>query len=207
MVGALDSGQTVWVSAAAGAVGSIAAQLAQLHGNRVIGSAGSDDKVNWLRNDLGLDAAFNYRAEDPTAALARLAPEGIDVYFDGVGGSHLEAALEGLRRGWTSRHVWISLGLHLVANRAAKPVPCSRKRHRAAWFSREQQPSPLARSAKRDRPPPQGGSDQPPGNRVRGNCVRSCRPGQLDGGVDGRQDPGEDLSASRSDSSVPHGCR
>ena len=99
LVGALESGQTVWVSAAAGAVGSIAAQLAQLHGNRVIGSAGSDDKVNWLRNDLGLDAAFNYRAEDPTEALARLAPDGIDVYFDGVGGSHLEAALESLRRG------------------------------------------------------------------------------------------------------------
>ena len=99
LVGALDSGHTVWVSAAAGAVGSMAAQLARLHGNRVIGSAGSDDKVNWLRHDLGLDAAFNYRAEDPTDSLARLAPDGIDVYFDGVGGSHLEAALESLRRG------------------------------------------------------------------------------------------------------------
>jgi NADPH-dependent curcumin reductase CurA len=87
------------VSAAAGAVGSIAAQLAHLHGNRVIGSAGSPDKVKWLQNDLGLDHAFNYKVEEPTDALRRLAPDGIDVYFDGVGGSHLVAALVSLRRG------------------------------------------------------------------------------------------------------------
>lgn len=99
LVGALEGGRTVWVSAAAGAVGSIAAQLAHLHGNRVVGSAGSADKVRWLRDDLGLDHAFNYREEAPADALGRLTPDGIDVYFDGVGGSHLEAALVSLRRG------------------------------------------------------------------------------------------------------------
>ena len=98
LVGALEGDQTVWVSAAAGAVGSIAAQLAHLHGNWVIGSAGSDDKVTWLLDELHVDAAFNYKTVDPASALSRYAPDGIDVYFDGVGGSHLEAALMSLRR-------------------------------------------------------------------------------------------------------------
>jgi NADPH-dependent curcumin reductase CurA len=94
----LRDGDVVWVSAAAGAVGSLAAQFAKLKGNFVIGSAGSDEKVAYLRDELGLDAAFNYK-DGPVADLLRAAaPDGIDVYFDSVGGDHLEAALESLRR-------------------------------------------------------------------------------------------------------------
>ncbi len=98
VVDALEGGDTVWVSAAAGAVGSLAAQIAKLRGNRVIASAGSDEKVAWLRDDLGIEA-FNHRDADLGAQLRALAPHGIDVYFDSVGGRHLEAALDHLNRG------------------------------------------------------------------------------------------------------------
>ncbi|HEV3055892.1 MAG TPA: NADP-dependent oxidoreductase [Solirubrobacteraceae bacterium] len=94
----LREGDVVWVSAAAGAVGSLAAQFAKLRGHRVIGSAGSDEKVGYLQDELGLDAAFNYRAGPIAELLARAAPDGIDVYFDSVGGEHLEAALGAMRR-------------------------------------------------------------------------------------------------------------
>jgi NADPH-dependent curcumin reductase CurA len=90
-------GETVYVSAAAGAVGSLAGQLAKLRGSRVIGSAGSTEKVDWLTGELGFDAAFNYRETSVGRALRELAPDGIDVYFDNVGGSHLEAAIFNMR--------------------------------------------------------------------------------------------------------------
>jgi NADPH-dependent curcumin reductase CurA len=96
---ALRDGDVVWVSAAAGAVGSLAAQFARIRGHRVIGSAGSDDKVAYLVDELGLDAAFNHRAGEVARSLRAAAPEGIDVYFDNVGGAHLEAALDCLRPG------------------------------------------------------------------------------------------------------------
>jgi NADPH-dependent curcumin reductase CurA len=99
VVGALKGGETVWVSAAAGAVGSLAVQIAKLHGNRVVASAGSEDKVRWLLDDLQVDAAFSYRSAEVRTGLKAAAPEGIDVYFDCVGGDHLEAALDGMRRG------------------------------------------------------------------------------------------------------------
>lgn len=86
-------GDTVFVSAASGAVGSIAGQLAKLAGARVIGSAGSDEKVAHLLDKLGFDAAFNYKIERIGAALDQLCPDGIDVYFDNVGGATLDAAL------------------------------------------------------------------------------------------------------------------
>jgi NADPH-dependent curcumin reductase CurA len=97
-VGLLDIGQpvvgeTVFVSAAAGAVGSVAGQVAKIKGCRVVGSAGSDEKVAWLRNELGFDAAFNYRTTGLEEALSQTCPNGIDVYFDNVGGDHLQAAL------------------------------------------------------------------------------------------------------------------
>jgi len=98
VVDALRGGETVWVSAAAGAVGSLAVQIARLMGNRVVASAGTDDKVDWLRDRLGADA-FNYRAGNLETRLGDIAPDGIDVYFDSVGGTHLEAALSHLRRG------------------------------------------------------------------------------------------------------------
>ena len=95
----LRAGDVVWVSAAAGAVGSLAAQFAKLRGHRVIGSAGSDAKVAYLVDELGLDAAFNHRSGPVAERLRDAAPDGIDVYFDNVGGEHLEAALGALRRG------------------------------------------------------------------------------------------------------------
>ena len=94
----LREGDVVWVAAAAGAVGSLAAQFAKLTGHRVIGSAGSDEKVAYLLAELGLDAAFNYKKGAVADLLRTAAPDGIDVYFDTVGGDHLEAALGALRR-------------------------------------------------------------------------------------------------------------
>ncbi|GGY65798.1 NADP-dependent oxidoreductase [Streptomyces omiyaensis] len=90
-------GDAVFVSGAAGAVGSQVGQLAKLAGaSRVIGSAGSDEKVKWLVEELGFDAAFNYRNGPVRDQLKAAAPDGIDVYFDNVGGEHLEAAISSL---------------------------------------------------------------------------------------------------------------
>jgi NADPH-dependent curcumin reductase CurA len=88
-------GETVFVSSAAGAVGSVAGQIAkQLGAARVIGSAGSAAKVEHLKSRLGFDAAFDYHAGPVIEQLRAVAPEGIDVCFDNVGGEHLEAAIE-----------------------------------------------------------------------------------------------------------------
>jgi hypothetical protein len=95
IVDALGEPETIWVSAAAGAVGSLVVQLALRRGHRVIASAGSDAKVNWLLK-LGAEA-FNWRSVPVKDGLADAAPDGIDVYFDNVGGDHLEAALAHLR--------------------------------------------------------------------------------------------------------------
>ncbi len=96
-VAALQPGDTVFVSGAAGAVGSLAGQIARLKGaRRVIGSAGSAAKVAHLVDDLGFDAAFNYKDGPVFGQLAEAAPDGIEVYFDNVGGEHLEAALGAL---------------------------------------------------------------------------------------------------------------
>ncbi|WP_396910607.1 NADP-dependent oxidoreductase [Mycolicibacterium sp.] len=93
----LRAGETVFVSGAAGAVGSAAGQLARLLGaGRVIGSAGNADKVRWLIEKAGFDAAFDYHDGDPLEQLGRLAPDGIDVFFDNVGGPQLEAAIEAM---------------------------------------------------------------------------------------------------------------
>lgn len=91
-IGKLKSGEQVFVSTAAGSVGSLASQIAKLKGCSVVGSTGSDDKVAWLKT-LGLDAVINYKREPIRDALERATPKGIDVYFDNVGGEHLEAAL------------------------------------------------------------------------------------------------------------------
>jgi hypothetical protein len=94
----MKEGDVVFVSGAAGAVGSIAGQIARLRGaSRVIGSAGSPDKVAHLVEDLGFDAAFDYRAAPVADQLAAAAPDGIDVYFDNVGGEHLQAAIGAFR--------------------------------------------------------------------------------------------------------------
>jgi NADPH-dependent curcumin reductase CurA len=93
----LREGDVVFVSGAAGAVGSVATQLARLRGHAVIGSAGSPEKVALLTGDFGLDAAFDYHDGPVADLLAAAAPDGIDVYFDNVGGEHLEAAIGALR--------------------------------------------------------------------------------------------------------------
>ena len=90
----MKEGDVVFVSGAAGAVGSVAGQIAKLRGaSRVIGSAGSDEKVRHVVDDLGFDVAFNYRTAPVREQLREAAPDGIDVYFDNVGGDHLEAAI------------------------------------------------------------------------------------------------------------------
>ncbi len=98
-VGLLDIGQpkpgdTVFVSAASGAVGAMVCQIAKIKGCRVVGSAGSDEKVVWLMEEARVDAAFNYKkVDDLTVELGKYCPNGIDVYFENVGGAHLEAAI------------------------------------------------------------------------------------------------------------------
>jgi NADPH-dependent curcumin reductase CurA len=93
-VAAMAPGDTVFVSGAAGAVGSMVGQIAKLRAaKRVIGSAGSAEKVAYLRDELGFDAAFNYKDGPVAGQLAAAAPEGIDVFFDNVGADHLDAAL------------------------------------------------------------------------------------------------------------------
>jgi len=91
------AGDVVFISGAAGAVGSIAGQIAKQRGCTVIGSAGSAAKVAILRDELGFDAAFNYRDDEVRKQLAAAAPDGIDVYFDNVGADHLEAAIACMR--------------------------------------------------------------------------------------------------------------
>ncbi|MFD6040753.1 NADP-dependent oxidoreductase [Streptomyces koyangensis] len=93
-VASFKPGDAVFVSGAAGAVGSEVGQIARLKGaSRVIGSAGSDEKVKLLVDEYGFDAAFNYKNGPVAEQLKEAAPDGIDVYFDNVGGDHLEAAL------------------------------------------------------------------------------------------------------------------
>jgi NADPH-dependent curcumin reductase CurA len=96
-IAALKDGETVFVSGAAGAVGSVAGQIAKARGCTVIGSAGSPEKVAFLRDELGFDAAFDYHDGPVAEQLTEAAPDGIDVYFDNVGGEHLEAAIGATR--------------------------------------------------------------------------------------------------------------
>lgn len=96
-VGRARAGETLVVSGAAGAVGSLVGQIGKIAGCRVVGVAGGGEKCRWIMHDLGFDGAIDHRAEDVGAALDRLCPEGIDVYFDNVGGEILDAALARLR--------------------------------------------------------------------------------------------------------------
>jgi hypothetical protein len=96
-VAGLQEGETVFVSGAAGAVGSLVGQFAKLRGATVVGSAGSAEKVSWLTDELGFDAAFSYRDAPVAEQLRAVTPDGIDVYFDNVGGDHLEAAIGSLK--------------------------------------------------------------------------------------------------------------
>lgn len=111
-VGQPRAGETVLVSAAAGAVGSVVGQIARMQGCRVVGMAGTDEKCSWLTGELGFDAAINYRScGDYQDAINEACPEGVDVYFDNVGGEILDAALMCLNQharvavcGWISTY-------------------------------------------------------------------------------------------------------
>ena len=103
-IGQLKEGETVFVSATSGAVGSVVCQIAKAKGCYVIGSAGSKEKVNWLINNVGVDYAFNYKelsdeniSTELRKAYLQSSSEGIDLYFDNVGGKHLEAALDNMK--------------------------------------------------------------------------------------------------------------
>jgi NADPH-dependent curcumin reductase CurA len=100
VVAEMQQGDAVFVSGAAGAVGTAAGQLARLHGaSRVIGSAGSQAKIDVITSKYGYDVAFNYKDGKVSRQLAAAAPDGVDVYFDNVGGDHLEAAIYAMNRG------------------------------------------------------------------------------------------------------------
>lgn len=97
-IGELKDGETVFVSAASGAVGSVVCQIAKAKGCYVVGSAGSDEKCQWLEEVAGIDKAINYKTcGNLMDAVGEAFPKGIDVYFENVGGEHLEAALEHMR--------------------------------------------------------------------------------------------------------------
>ncbi|GAB3669387.1 NADP-dependent oxidoreductase [Actinocorallia lasiicapitis] len=118
-VAPVGDGEIVFVSGAAGAVGSVAGQIARKLGAvRVIGSAGGPEKCARLRNDFGFDAAIDYRAGDLVGQLAEAAPDGIDVYFDNVGGEQLQAAIGALRP-----HGRVALCGAIAQYNATGPVP------------------------------------------------------------------------------------
>ena len=95
---ALAKGKVIFVSAASGAVGQIVGQIAKREGMVVVGSVGDDRKLEYITKELGFDGGFNYKKEKPADGLKRCAPDGIDVYYENVGGEHLEAALEALNK-------------------------------------------------------------------------------------------------------------
>jgi len=95
-VGKPKPGETLLVSGAAGSVGSLVGQMAKAEGLRVIGIAGSAEKCTWLVDELGFDDAINYRSDDVAAAVKKLAPDGVDIYFENVGGELLQIALNNM---------------------------------------------------------------------------------------------------------------
>lgn len=111
-------GETLVVSAAAGAVGSIVGQIGKIKGCRVVGIAGSDEKCAWIKDELGFDEVINYKTESIRAGLKRTCPNGIDVYFDNVGGGTLDAVLAIINQG-----ARISICGMISMYNATEPVP------------------------------------------------------------------------------------
>ena len=99
-IGKPKAGETVVVSGAAGAVGTVVCQIARIKGSRVVGIAGNDEKTNWLKNEIGVDETINYRsAENLQEALSEACPNGVDVYFDNVGGEISDAVMTQINKG------------------------------------------------------------------------------------------------------------
>jgi NADPH-dependent curcumin reductase CurA len=121
-LGDVKAGDVIYISGAAGAVGSVAGQLAKLKGCRVIGSAGSVEKVDFLREECGFDVAFDYKTGPVVEQLNVEAPDGIDVYFDNVGGESLEAALSCLR---PHGRIIACGGISGYNEEKPKPGPCN----------------------------------------------------------------------------------
>lgn len=112
------AGETIVVSAAAGAVGSLVGQIGKIKGCRVIGIAGSDEKCRWITEELGFDGAINYKKEEMPAALKRQCPDGVDIYFDNVGGKILDAVMAQM-----NMHGRISVCGMISQYNAIEPVP------------------------------------------------------------------------------------
>jgi NADPH-dependent curcumin reductase CurA len=107
-IGKRKKGETIFISSAARAVGKIVGQLAKHEGFTVIGSVGSYEKLKFIVDDLGFDGGFNYKSETAAKALPRLAPQGLDIYYDNVGGEQLEAALLNMRmKGRISKNFYL----------------------------------------------------------------------------------------------------
>jgi NADPH-dependent curcumin reductase len=117
-IGQPKAGETLVVSTAAGAVGSLVGQIGKIKGMHVVGLTGSNEKCKWIKDELGYDAAINYKTESVPAALHRHCPKGIDVYFDNVGGEILEAALNQV-----NLHARIVLCGAIAQYNADKPEP------------------------------------------------------------------------------------
>ena len=145
-VAGLREGDVVWVSAAAGAVGSLAAQFAKLRGHRVIGSAGSNEKVAYLLDELGLDAAFNHRSGSVAELLREAAQDGIDVYFDCVGGDNASSVVPSRCRKM-SRRSGGAAARNMSPRRRSLSRPASRSPRRAPPAATR--PSTRAGSARR----------------------------------------------------------
>jgi NADPH-dependent curcumin reductase CurA len=117
-IGKPKEGETLIVSAAAGAVGSLVGQIGKLKGCRVIGIAGTEEKCSWITKELGFDAAINYKTESVRGRLKELCPSGIDIYFDNVGGEILDAAL-----GELNLHARVVICGMISIYNSTKPVP------------------------------------------------------------------------------------
>lgn len=111
-IGKPKKGETIFISAASGAVGQLVGQLAKDEGLRVIGSVGSDSKLEYIIKELKFDGGFNYKSENASDALKRLAPNGVDIFYDNVGGVQLDAALDAMNNFGRIGQSFLTLAFH-----------------------------------------------------------------------------------------------
>ncbi len=131
-IGQPKKGETIFISAASGAVGQLVGQLAKREGLTVIGSVGDDEKLKYLTEELGFDGGFNYKKEKPAEALKRLAPDGLNIYYENVGGEQLEAAINAMQNHGRISESPLVRPMPLLAKRCdvmAAKISCSCLRH------------------------------------------------------------------------------